>query len=1532
MEGPLNMTHQASQTSALEAQLDLKRTQLLYRNVGMAQAVNVFNATLLVYSNVDLHLPATTGLAWWCLFAVAALLRYGLARAFSAANPDPSAAPIWRRRYLAATVISALTWGWGIALFMWQAPEGSLLLTGLVISGTIAGAIPVLAPVPSVFRTFTLLVGVPMLASILLQATTSLYWAFGLMTIAFLGAVLMSGEYFHQTLNVAIRLALEQGELVGHLEQARNSAVAALAEQQRAEESLQASEARFRLLASATFEGVAISHQGRFIDANDQLLNMLGYQRDELLGMSIASTLPATYRHRVLGNVVDGIESHIEHPMIRKDGRHIQVEAHGQTINAHGVAVRITALRDISERTRILWEREQLIQRLKSEQDFLNVLTNSLPGTFFAVDANGRFVRWNQNFLRVTGLTAEQMPNLRPADLFEGDARTLMTGRLAQVFHEGFASAEADLRTADGSFRPYLMTAQRVTFNGQLLAIGVGMDVSSIKTLEAELIRHRTHLEELVLQRTQALEQAKAAAESALSLMEATLEATDDGILVVDLVGKVVQANQRFITMWRLPPELVTAGQDEVILSHVLEQLVEPQQFLRKVRALYSQPASTSRDTLHFLDGRVFVRLSHPQRLGDKIVGRVWSFLDISDQHQAERRVIQLSQAISQELERSEQQRGQLQALLTAIPDLVWMKDTNGVFLSANPAFGVLLGTPAGQVIGKTDHDFYPPEVVAQFHADDRAAASSATPIIREEWVTYLSDGHRGLLETIKTAVRNQDGTLIGVLGIARDVTHSNALLEELKQARAEAQQSSAAKSQFLAVMSHEIRTPMNAIIGMTDLCLETALDSRQTNYLVRIKSASDALLRIINDILDFSKIEAGKLEMERISFDLETVLDQLSGMVAMRAEQMGIELCYDIRFGGRLLAGDPLRLCQVLTNLVGNALKFSTAGTVVVRVETGASHDQELELCFSVSDQGIGMTAEQIQNLFMPFSQADASTTRRYGGTGLGLAISRHLVEMMGGRLWVESELGKGSTFHFTACFGCSGIDRRNPIAKIAASLPDLTGQRLLVVDDNPVATHILTRLIGELGLSVVSANGMADALARIAADPGEGFLACLVDGHLPDKDHIRYLRHALALALGGDGQVPPVILLTTDDTREQSRPPGSHLDGLLAKPVTARHLYRELARCLGLDHHPAQALDRRQPRVPQWSRLQGLDILLVEDVAMNQEVVTELLAAVGLSARLAVNGEEALRAVEASIPDIILMDCHMPVMDGFTTTQRLRADGRTQGVPIIALTADAMTTDQEKCLAAGMNAHVSKPIRMDVLYDRLVQCLPDRVLAWDPEPYEPAPPSQPGLPDLAGIDLATGLVQVGGQASQLFRLLKQFRDHLGAEFPAQFQAAQAAGDWETQTRLVHSLKGVASTLGAQGIAESALALLSALKAGDAAGRERLLPLVLARLAEVSAALADLDQPPALAPVAGPENPSTALPPRLDELARLLTRRDTAALEMAATLAPELAGGEYRQVWRNLMAAMEQYDFGKAERLLGDLRGHLDGAREGQS
>ena len=532
---------------------------------------------------------------------------------------------------------------------------------------------------------------------------------------------------------------------------------------------------------------------------------------------------------------------------------------------------------------------------------------------------------------------------------------------------------------------------------------------------------------------------------------------------------------------------------------------------------------------------------------------------------------------------------------------------------------------------------------------------------------------------------------------------------EQLERAQQAAEAATRAKSEFLANMSHEIRTPMNAILGMSHLALQSGLDARQRNYVEKVHGAAESLLHVINDILDFSKIEAGKLEVETIPFQLGEVLDRLAGLMAMRAEEKGLELLFTLPPGlPTALVGDPARLGQILLNLGNNAVKFTERGEVTLAVSLVQCDAQRATLRFEVRDTGIGLTPEARAKLFQPFTQADASTSRRYGGTGLGLAICRHLVDCMGGDIGVESEPGRGSCFHVTLPFGL-----QPSLQPGAAALPprggDLRGMRALAVDDHPAARELLQALLQSLGIEADTAPGGEAALAAVArADAADRpYQLLLLDWRMPGMDGIDCLAR---LAGAGARHAPPTVLMVTAFSRDQAegqlQARRLRVAALLPKPVTPSAL---LDACLAARGQPAVRLPRgeqqQQDLQARRASLAGARVLLVEDNPINQELACDLLTRADIAVDVAADGREALAALDRERYDAVLMDCQMPVMDGYEATRALRQRPALKNLPVIAMTANAMAGDREKVLAAGMNDHITKPIRVADMYATLAR-----------------------------------------------------------------------------------------------------------------------------------------------------------------------------------------------------------------------------------
>ncbi len=544
---------------------------------------------------------------------------------------------------------------------------------------------------------------------------------------------------------------------------------------------------------------------------------------------------------------------------------------------------------------------------------------------------------------------------------------------------------------------------------------------------------------------------------------------------------------------------------------------------------------------------------------------------------------------------------------------------------------------------------------------------------------------------------------------------------------RAEA--STRMKSEFLANMSHEIRTPMNAIIGMSRLALMSEPPPALRNYLGKILGASEHLMGIINDILDFSRIEAGKLHIEQVPFDLDEMLEHLSSLLGVKTEAKGIELIFRVGPGvPHGLVGDPLRLGQVLINLTGNAVKFTERGEIVVAVDTVASADGQVTLAFSVTDTGIGMTPEAVGRLFQSFSQADSSTTRKYGGTGLGLSISRQLVELMGGRISVQSAPQQGSRFTFTVPLGVA--EGQSAASAVRRAL--LLDVRALVVDDSATARAALSEMLETLGVRADAAASGEECLALLAraVDAGTPYQIVLMDYLMPGLDGIETIRRIRQDAQGPGHPPPPAILMISACTRETVLAEEGELpvDAFLHKPVGPALLYHSLLQVLHPQLGPNDTMENYLPAMADLPRLDGARILLAEDNANNREVALDFMAAARMQVDVAFNGLEAVRMAREGDYDLVLMDIQMPEMDGLTATREIRQDPRLRELPVVAMTAHALASDRALSRLAGMNDHVTKPIDPDLLFCTLLKWIDPARLEGRPLPpasRAPAPPA---------------------------------------------------------------------------------------------------------------------------------------------------------------------------------------------------------------
>ena len=839
--------------------------------------------------------------------------------------------------------------------------------------------------------------------------------------------------------------------------------------------------------------------------------------------------------------------------------------------------------------------------------------------------------------------------------------------------------------------------------------------------------------------------------------------------------------------------------------------------------------------------------------------------------------------------------------------------DSNRRIKEFNKSAEHMYGYSADEVIGKP---------VSMIYGDNEASNQVKEAMLTKgcfsgEIISKRKNGEEFPALIFATVLRNNEGKIIGSVGSSQDLTKERQA-EADRHDKEVAQRANQTKSEFMANMSHEIRTPMNAIIGLSQLTMATDLTAKQHDYLTKIQSSANNLLNIINDILDFSKIDAGKLVIESIPFRLETVLTDVSNMLSNKIEEKGLE--FFINCAQEIpteLQGDPLRLGQILINLCNNAIKFTgRGGYIIVTVVIEEKTAEKMQLRFSVRDTGIGITPEQLEKLFKPFSQADSSTTRKYGGTGLGLTICKRIVELMDGNIWLESTLGFGSIFYFTAAFTlASGKETQRTM------LPEtLQNMQVLVIAANAIARETLANILHDLALKPVLASSSAEALAQLeAAETNKKpYPLVLTDLHMADINAVEILK-----AVPTKAREPKKIIMVTatdqEEIMQQAQKVG--INAFLVKPISSAKLLNAILEAFGKRNSNASYQQEMPKATHLLKNIVGARILLVEDNAINQQVAQELLESAKFVVEIANNGLEAVQMVEHSPYDVVLMDVQMPEMDGYAATSKIRSNPRLDKLPIIAMTAHAMDTNRDKCLAIGMNDFVTKPIDINQLFATLAKWIkPDTrnvptCVLTEKNPID-AENTAP-IVDLPGINVKSGLQRLGSNRNLFRKLWTNFRqDYAGATQEIKSLLAQTS-DLESANRLVHSIKGVAGNLGATELFKMARELETAIKQNNAAswserlvGFEKALQQVLESVDSLE--LADQQLAEDCEPAAALNLEEVTL--LLIELTNLLKTNDAKSEQAVIVLKTLLKGMAVHNEAQQLETCIDQFDFINAQ------------------
>ena len=1055
-------------------------------------------------------------------------------------------------------------------------------------------------------------------------------------------------------------------------------------------------------------------------------------------------------------------------------------------------------------------KRKEAEEEAASERHLLRSLLDTLPDSVYFKDDRSRFLRVSKALADRLGLPDPAAAvGKADADFFSEEHVRLALEDEREIMRTGEPIVgKEEKETRPGGEQRWVLSTKlplRGTDGRVVGTFGISRDITA---------RRRTE---------QALREAKEAAEESRRIVDSILKSMTDGVVVADPAGKFLHFNaaaERIIGVgavdagvseWTarygvfLPDTVTPYPSDDLPLARAIrgEEVRETELFLRNPGRPHGVWVSIRGGPLRDEAGEVF---------GGVIVLR-----DVTERRQA-----------GEAVRRSEER---FRSLIEATTAIVWATSAAGELETDQPSWSAYTGQTFDQLKGWGWID--------AVHPDDRAhaarvwsAAVASRSLYQVEYRLRRHDGEYRYTLARGVPILDTAGGVREWVGVNTDIEAEKRAVIAMQGAREAAEAAARTKSEFLANMSHEIRTPLNGILGMTELALDTDLTAEQREYLGLVKTSSDHLLNVINDILDFSKIEAGKLDLECIDFDLRDTLDDTVATLAARAHKKGVELADHLAPDvPATLAGDPHRLRQVVVNLIGNAIKFTDSGEVVLEVsrwrgDGDPGPPDAVVLHFAVRDTGIGIAPEQQAKLFRAFSQADTSTTRKYGGTGLGLAISARLIELMGGRVWLESEVGRGSTFHFTVRFAPAS----GPVASpVLADPARIRGLSVLVVDDNATNRLILQEMLTNWGMRPTTVDGGLAALAALEQGR-EPFGLVLLDAMMPEMDGFT-LAERMKKAPNVAGATV-MMLSSAGQWEDAARCRALGVAAYLTKPIRQSTLLDAIMTALGAERAVARVPAADGPGWGKAPRI--LRVLLAEDNAVNQKLAVRLLEKRGHRVTVAGNGREALTALDRERFDAVLMDIQMPVMDGFAATAAIRERERTTGahLPVIAMTAHAMKGDRENCLSQGMDGYVTKPLRPEALFAALEGLAGGAVASDGPAP-PPPPPAEV-------FDKAAALKRVGGDDDLLRELAGLCADEC-PKLMAEIREAVARKDAAKLRIAAHTLKGSVATFAADEAAAAALRLEEMGRGGRWDGVDDALAEVEAAVGRLRPALAEL-------------------------------------------------------------------------------------------